>query len=392
MAVRIFSRQELLDLVWSAPMRSVAAELGLSDVGLKKAVVKAGIPTPPQGHWNRVAAGKKAPPKPALPPRKFGASDQIQFGSSPWYNAQPDYPIDEPPPPAPEFEESLEAVRVRAAKAVGKIAVARDLKAAHPAIRQILADEEARAEKVRASRWSSSWDQPRFTAPLDQRRLRLLNAVCLGVAKAGLRASLWGKEFPVISIAGDDASVPVIVQKMVMKGKNAETDKRLSIIAGKIPDQSERILRRWDDPPEGKLEAIITDVAVDLVVLVEEQFRAERMRRHEWRLEHREQCIEKARLARLEAERKERERREALEQARIDRLLQDADQLQKAQLIRQYVAEVGRHLEAAPAPAAAAFKDWSGWALAQADRIDPVRNGSFLERIEDEDMDNENGA
>ena len=37
--------------------------------------------------------------------------------------------------------------------------------------------------------------------------------------------------------------------------------------------------------------------------------------RHAWRLEHREQCIEKARLARLEAERKERERREALEQA-----------------------------------------------------------------------------
>lgn len=59
----IFTRKQLLDLVWSAPMRSVAAEIGLSDVGLKKAVVKAGIPTPPQGHWNRVAAGKKAPQK-----------------------------------------------------------------------------------------------------------------------------------------------------------------------------------------------------------------------------------------------------------------------------------------------------------------------------------------
>ena len=392
MAVRTFSRQQLLDLVWSAPMRSVAAELGLSDVGLKKAVVKAGIPIPPQGHWNRVAAGKKAPPKPALPPRKFGASDQIQFGSSPWYNAQPDYPIDEPPTPAPEFDEPLEAVRRRAEKAVGKIAVARDLKAAHPAIRQILADEAARAEKVRASRWPSSWDQPRFTASLDQRRLRLLNAICLGVAKAGLKASLWRQEVPVISIAGDDASVPVIVQKMVMKGKNAETDNRLSIIAGMIPDQSERILRRWDDPPDGKLEALITDVAVDLVVLIEERFRAERMRRHEWRLEHREQCIEKARLAKLEAERKERERREALEQARIDRLLYDADQLQKAQLIRQYVAEVGRHLEAAPHPAAQDFREWSGWALAQADRIDPVRNSSFLERIEDNDLDDEEGA
>ena len=40
MIVKIFSREQLLDLVWSAPMRSVAAELGLSDVGLKKAVVR----------------------------------------------------------------------------------------------------------------------------------------------------------------------------------------------------------------------------------------------------------------------------------------------------------------------------------------------------------------
>jgi hypothetical protein len=30
--------------------------------------------------------------------------------------------------------------------------------------------------------------------------------------------------------------------------------------------------------------------------------------------------------------------------------------------------------------------------LAQADRVDPVRNGSFVERIEDEDLDDENGA
>ena len=84
--------------------------------------------------------------------------------------------------------------------------------------------------------------------------------------------------------------------------------------------------------------------------------------------------------------------REALEQARIDRLLHDADQLQKAQLIRHYVAEVGRQLDTAPAPSAEDFKEWSSWALAQADRIDPVRNGSFLERIEDEDLDDEEGA
>lgn len=61
-------------------------------------------------------------------------------------------------------------------------------------------------------------------------------------------------------------------------------------------------------------------------------------------------------------------------------------------MIRRYVAEVRRFLEAVPAQSAEAFNEWSGWALAQADRIDPVQNGSFLERIEDEDLDDEEGA
>ena len=48
-----FTRNEMLDLVWSAPMRTVAASLGLSDVGLKKAALKAGVPTPPRDQLRR---------------------------------------------------------------------------------------------------------------------------------------------------------------------------------------------------------------------------------------------------------------------------------------------------------------------------------------------------
>jgi hypothetical protein len=61
-------------------MRTVAADLGLSDVGPKKAAEKAGIPTPPQGHWNRVAAGKTVDPKPVIPPRG-GSAHQRTSGS-----------------------------------------------------------------------------------------------------------------------------------------------------------------------------------------------------------------------------------------------------------------------------------------------------------------------
>ncbi len=84
MVQQCFSRQALYDLVWSGPMRSIAEKVGLSDVGLKKAVVKAGLPVPPQGYWNKVAAGKKVGARPEIPPRGFGASDNIMIGQQDW--------------------------------------------------------------------------------------------------------------------------------------------------------------------------------------------------------------------------------------------------------------------------------------------------------------------
>lgn len=57
MAVRSIQRRELHALIWSKPMRDAAAQLGMSDVGLKKACIRHNIPVPPQGYWNRIAAG-----------------------------------------------------------------------------------------------------------------------------------------------------------------------------------------------------------------------------------------------------------------------------------------------------------------------------------------------
>jgi hypothetical protein len=53
------SRRQLYDLVWSKPMRDAAAEIGISDVGLKKVCVRYRVPVPPQGYWNKVHAGQK---------------------------------------------------------------------------------------------------------------------------------------------------------------------------------------------------------------------------------------------------------------------------------------------------------------------------------------------
>lgn len=53
------SRSELYEMVWSKPMRQLAKEFGLSDVGLAKACKKHDVPRPPRGYWARLAAGQK---------------------------------------------------------------------------------------------------------------------------------------------------------------------------------------------------------------------------------------------------------------------------------------------------------------------------------------------
>ena len=53
------TRKQLYDLIWSKPMRDAAAEIGISDVGLKKVCLRHHVPVPPQGYWNKVHAGQK---------------------------------------------------------------------------------------------------------------------------------------------------------------------------------------------------------------------------------------------------------------------------------------------------------------------------------------------
>ena len=55
----VLTRQELYDRVWSTPMRTLAAEFGLSDVGLAKICKRHKIPRPTCGYWAKLEHGKK---------------------------------------------------------------------------------------------------------------------------------------------------------------------------------------------------------------------------------------------------------------------------------------------------------------------------------------------
>lgn len=65
---RQITREALYNLIWLQPMRTVALRFGISDVGLKKICRSHDIPVPQQGHWNRIAHGKKCETRPLPPP------------------------------------------------------------------------------------------------------------------------------------------------------------------------------------------------------------------------------------------------------------------------------------------------------------------------------------
>jgi hypothetical protein len=63
------ARAELYEKVWAAPVRTLAKEFGMSDVGLAKICRKHDIPIPPLGYWRKRETGHNAL-RPPLPPAK----------------------------------------------------------------------------------------------------------------------------------------------------------------------------------------------------------------------------------------------------------------------------------------------------------------------------------
>lgn len=55
---REITRQELYDLVWREPLRTLAKTLHISDVRLAKICRRANIPLPGLGYWAKRAYGK----------------------------------------------------------------------------------------------------------------------------------------------------------------------------------------------------------------------------------------------------------------------------------------------------------------------------------------------
>lgn len=367
-----FTRQQLHDLVWSGPMRDVSKKFGMSDNGLRKHCVKAFVPLPPQGYWNKVHAGQKVKTIP-LPPRPPGISGEFRFGQ--WDYREYERQLKENEPVAPVFDEPIEAVRERVTRNLGVVLAAKSLSPPHAAFRRQVEDDARQAAQ-------SSWHTAIFDTPLEKRRLRILQGLFYGLSRLDSWATVQGRDTRTIYVGVGHQSVSIGLERSANRrrtvdGKEVERLK-LSIFKG-AGTEHERI--SWTDTDEQPLESQLSTIAAEIIVSGELQYREHQVWTYEQAVCRREELRQEEIRKKLVAEKAERERLIKLEADRLKRLTDSAENYHRAQTIRAFVTSVVSMPAASTDPESVAR--WKDWALLQADKIDPIATGRVWDDVND---------
>ena len=129
---------DAIAFAWSAPIRELATCVGMSDVGLKKLLRSDGVSGPPQGHWNRVHAGRPVPAPPAAPARAPGQRPYLHVDGRLVDLPEADLPSSAGPFATVKVPEDLEELRDRELKTIGRAASAAKITVPHLAIQTSL--------------------------------------------------------------------------------------------------------------------------------------------------------------------------------------------------------------------------------------------------------------
>ena len=382
--------KDVIAFAWSAPMRDLAARIGMSDVGLRKLLRAQGIVTPPQGHWNRAQAGRPviAPPQPQ--PRRPGGSGRISLDARfRDHIAEAGAMPEEGPFTSKFITEDLAELRSVERAAIGKAPASRDLKRPPGGLVRLLKSEAARREKAAASRWPSAWDEPHFDTPLGQRRLRFLAGLFSALAKRGHNGEAWADNGELrascsigdttlrlrFEIVGKHATEICGGHHRPARDLPAKTKLRLSLDR----PLREPLTASWCDAADGAIEKQIADIAADLVVAGEATFRQSLIEARE----HAEQM-------RVWEEHRRHERLVSLDKQRLTDLRTSGELLRQAEEIRALVLRVEQAMvrgETIESLSSERLQGWKTWALAQADKLDPVLSGQVLSHLHVAELD-----
>ena len=374
------SRDALYALVWQTPMRRLASTFGMSDVALAKHCKKLDIPLPGLGYWAKKEAGQ-AVAQVALPARGLGKSYEIHFGGDnrSGYPARPEEIASESIAPLPEFEGDIAAVRERARTIVGRVSYP-SLAKLHPATTKLLQQDERRRAKQAASSWPSTLYTPFFDTAPDKRRLRIMNALFLALARCGCRPSTSRRESYELSTLIGDVAMPFVLAPLGFNHRERDRSGKVFENKGRVLlelswyEPPSEIVTRWEDRDDLPLEMQLTEITVELLVAGEWGLRDKAQRQHAYRLERKTAAEAELRRREEEARRKEEERVAKAAQARREQLFLEAESLRKANEVRAYVAARMERAKSTHGGASAELEEWARWAHREADALDPLRN------------------
>jgi hypothetical protein len=373
---------DLRAFAWSAPMRDLAAKLDLSDVGLKKLLASYGVSPPPQGYWNKVRAGKPVLNRPKAPPRGPGEAGRIRVDArfanmlSPARPLAPDGPFASPLVP-----EDLDELYEQELRAIGRAGVPKALDGVHRGLAQLLKDEKRRHEKVAARSWH--WDTPKFDTPLARRRLRILDGIFKALSKRGHDGDAYEQngELHARAVIGDTFLaldiVPAGSHRTLRLHGRLQPDPALPastpLVLRLRRDFGREVEQSWQDDQTGTLETKIAPITAGIIVAGEAAFRRSLR-----------EAAERAEQQRLAEGKRRQEERAELSRQRLQHLRTSGELLRQAEDIRVLVARVRQAmLDGSAKVDAPTLEAWEAWALAEADKIDPVRSGQIMSHLKE---------
>ena len=371
------TRTQLYERVWSVPMCQLAAEFGLSDVGLAKVCRRHDIPRPPRGYWAKKAAGQSLRVRP-LP--KADDDPVLEF-------KDPEVTMDD------STKDELQVLADEVRADIRPIEVRSHLRRAHP----LVAEANKQLQLARADSdgfLSSPADLPlnlHVSKAQYRRALQIFDALLRALEGGGHKA-LSG---PVVELLGVEVRLRISEGTEVVQEDPEEPDllnddryefghsrfRKRKRPSGKLTlniDNAKgywlsRTRATWRDTPRRPLEQNLEKVIAGLFDF------AVSVRRHEenLRIEAEKRQADEQRRAEEARVRAAKRKAIAEEQQRVDDLLREAEGWKRSQILREYIQAVREFCTAqheAIAPDSEMAR-WLDWADAQAARLDPLVEG-----------------
>lgn len=392
---RTLTREQLYDLVWQTPMRTLAPQFGLSDVGLAKICKKHEIPRPPVGYWAKLEHGKKVR-KPRLPPPSAGSADAIRIEERP-----PSNPDDAAEPVF--FDPDLAALHARVESGELVQRVHETLRGCHPAVARTRDWLNFKARPVRRDQWGGYEPPARYEGShLDvsaskehhRRAFLLLDAAVKTVAALGAQirdpTDQWYR-CVAFELRGFEFGIGISERNRQVKHELTKEEQDRKRRTGHYWGPKHDLLPTGDlrlratytssrshffqvqDGKTRRLEDRIGDFAAEIVRRADDG-----LKRAAKRAAEQVRAAERAQREREEAERRrlEEERRRA-EQARREALIDLSERWHLHQRLEEFLAEcrrqAGRDLSARPE--SNIMERWFAWAADVAAAVDPLGRG-----------------